>query len=155
MADRTNQQKLDDLWWRFCTPEGLAVIAEPIGASAAAETWGFTNPSLDPRDMRQIVADIPKDTLAPLPGAVWSYTNPNIPGGDTYEFLRNIPANVLNQKFTLPDGTVTNLAGILSAIHAQPATITGGVLDVDGLVARLKAELPAAVLAELTTKLSQ
>lgn len=67
----------------------------------------------------------------------------------------NLPAQVLNQSFKLPDGTPTNLAGILSAIHAQPATITGGVLDVDSLVARLKAELPAAVLAELTTKLSQ
>ena len=33
----------------------------------------------------------------------------------------SVPAAVLNQAFTLPDGTVTNLAGILAAIHAQPA----------------------------------
>jgi hypothetical protein len=36
----------------------------------------------------------------------------------------NVPANVLNAQFKLADGTVTNLAGILSAIHAQP--VTGG-----------------------------
>jgi len=34
----------------------------------------------------------------------------------------SLPAAVLNQAFTLPDGTVTNLAGILTAIHAQPVT---------------------------------
>lgn len=40
------------------------------------------------------------------------------------------PANVLNQKFTLPDGTVTNLAGILAAIHATPAgTVTNVTAD--------------------------
>lgn len=32
-----------------------------------------------------------------------------------------VPASVLNAKFTLPDGTVTNLAGILGAIYAKPA----------------------------------
>lgn len=69
--------------------------------------------------------------------------------------IANLPALVLNQSFKLPDGTPTNVAGILSAIHSQPATITGGVLDVDGLVARLKAELPPTVLAEITSKLSQ
>ena len=34
----------------------------------------------------------------------------------------SVPAAVLNQAFTLPDGTVTNLAGILAAIHAQPSS---------------------------------
>jgi len=46
----------------------------------------------------------------------------------------------------------------LAAINAKPAAatnVTGAPIDVDGLVARLKAELPAAVLAQLTTKLSQ
>jgi len=38
MTDRTNQQKLDDIWWRLCTPEGLDVIAEPIGGKAAEKT---------------------------------------------------------------------------------------------------------------------
>ena len=32
-----------------------------------------------------------------------------------------VPNAVLNLKFTLTDGTVTNLAGILDAIHAKPA----------------------------------
>jgi len=67
--------------------------------------------------------------------------------------IANLPAQVLNQGFSLPDGTPTNLSGILTAIHAQPAAITAGGVDVDALVARLKAELPAAVLAELTAKL--
>jgi len=38
----------------------------------------------------------------------------------------NVPNAVLNAQFTLPDGTITNLAGILAAIHAQPVT-TGNV----------------------------
>ena len=129
----------------------------PSAQEIAAAVWGFTNPALDPRDMRQVVADIPKDTAGPLPGAVWGYTNPGVSGGDAYQILRDAPANVLNQKFTLPDGTPTNLAGILTAIHAAPGvanTVAGGV-DVDALVARLKAELPAAVLAELTDKLTK
>jgi hypothetical protein len=71
--------------------------------------------------------------------------------------LANLPAQVLNQSFTLPDGTKTNLAGILSAIHAKPAAVAGApaAVDVEALVARLKAELPAAVLAELTAKLTK
>lgn len=76
--------------------------------------------------------------------------------------LNNIPANVLNQSFSLPDGTKTNLAGLLAQINAKPAAVTNVTstapapgIDVDGLVARLKAELPAAVLAELTTKLTK
>jgi hypothetical protein len=36
--------------------------------------------------------------------------------------LSNLPANVLNHEFTLLDGTVTNLSGILDAIHAKPVT---------------------------------
>lgn len=72
--------------------------------------------------------------------------------------LANLPAQILNQAFKLPDGTNTNLAGILAQINAKPAAVTnvtGSAIDVDALVARLKAELPAAVLAQLTTKLSQ
>jgi cell division protein ZapA (FtsZ GTPase activity inhibitor) len=71
--------------------------------------------------------------------------------------LANNPAKVLNQAFTLLDGTTTNLAGILGQIHAQPAAVPGApaAVDVDALVARLKAELPAAVLAELTAKLTK
>ena len=43
----------------------------------------------------------------------------------TRGYLRDsIPAAVLNKQFSLPDGTVTNLAGILTAIHATP--VAGG-----------------------------
>jgi murein DD-endopeptidase MepM/ murein hydrolase activator NlpD len=68
----------------------------------------------------------------------------------------NIPAAVLNQTFPLGDGTYPNLAGLLSAIYAKPAAVTNvasAPFDVDALVARLKAELPTAVIAELTAKL--
>lgn len=34
--------------------------------------------------------------------------------------IANLPAQVLNQSFKLADGTVTNLAGILTAINAKP-----------------------------------
>lgn len=83
---------------------------------------------------------------------------------DNIAAVTSIPANVLNQQFTLADGTKTNLAGILAAINAKPASVTNvtnappapaPAIDVDALVARLKAELPAAVLAQLTSKLSQ
>lgn len=40
-----------------------------------------------------------------------------------------VPNATLNAKFTLPDGTVTNLAGILAAINAKPAA-TGTVTNV-------------------------
>lgn len=79
-------------------------------------------------------------------------------GGYIVGLLNALPAAVLNQGFALPDGTTTNLAGLLTQIHATPATVTnvtGAALDVDALVARLKAELPAAVLARLTAKLTQ
>lgn len=72
--------------------------------------------------------------------------------------IANLPALVLNQQFNLPDGATTNLAGILSAIHSQPAavaTVTGAALDVDELVARLKAELPAAQFDYFKTQINK
>lgn len=71
--------------------------------------------------------------------------------------LDTVAANVLNQQFTLADGTSTNLAGILSQINAKPAGSSSGPasVDVDALVTRLKAELPAAVLTELSSKLNK
>jgi len=61
----------------------------PSAQEIAAAVWGFSNKDLDARDMRQIVADIPKD----LPVAVWSYANPSIGGGDAYQILRDAVAN--------------------------------------------------------------
>lgn len=68
-----------------------------------------------------------------------------------------VPPAVLNQQFPLSDGTKTNLPGILDQIHAKPATVTNvaaASIDVEALVTRLKAELPATVLAALATKLA-
>lgn len=42
--------------------------------------------------------------------------------------VTNLPAAVLNAQFKLPDGTVTNLAGILTAINAKP--VTGGSTNI-------------------------
>lgn len=87
---------------------------------------------------------------------VLAWNNANL--GYILNVLASLPASVLNQQFKLADGTATNIAGILDTIHAKPAgvtNVTGPVLDIDALVARLKAELPAAVLSELTIKLSK
>lgn len=61
----------------------------PSAQEIAAAVWGFRNPEQDPRDMRQIVADLPKD----VPAGVWGYQNPNIGGGDAYQILRDAVAN--------------------------------------------------------------
>ena len=61
----------------------------PSAQEIAAAVWGYSNQGQDSRDMRQIVADIPKD----LPVAVWSYANPGLGGGDAYQILRDAVAN--------------------------------------------------------------
>jgi hypothetical protein len=61
----------------------------PSAQEIAAAVWGFKNPALDSRDMRQIVADIQKD----VPVGVWSYSNPSVGGGDAYQILRDAVAN--------------------------------------------------------------
>lgn len=54
--------------------------------------------------------------------------------------VTNTPAAVLNAQFNLPGGAPTNLAGILSAIHAQP--VTGGVTaDPSAVVRALAVQL--------------
>ena len=82
--------------------------------------------------------EIPNDTAAAVLGRPVPYKDP-VTGADTgqttslgtvagfTDFQHNatrasVPAAVLNLSFTLPDGTVTNLAGILSAINAKPVT---------------------------------
>jgi len=72
--------------------------------------------------------------------------------------IGNLPAQVLNLEFTLTDGTLTNISGILDAIHAAPATVTnvtGASIDVDALVSRLKAELPAAQFEYFKTQITK
>lgn len=53
----------------------------------------------------------------------------------------SLPAAVLNQEFSLPDGTVTNLAGILAAINAQPAgTVINQAADTATIISAIKAQ---------------
>jgi hypothetical protein len=73
-----------------------------------------------------------------------------------------VPAAVLNQTFTLSDGTKTNLAGLLDQLHTRalapaPATVVNNAapFDVDALLARLKAELPAAIRADIAAELTK
>lgn len=68
----------------------------------------------------------------------------------------NVPAAVLNQPFTTPAGTSTNLAGILAQIDAKPSGAAAvAAVDVDALAAKLVATLPPAVVSALAAKLSQ
>lgn len=144
----------------------ISVQSATIQTASPTTEEDFMGGTIDPQQAEDIVQSTTDRVVTRLVQVLFSkedgaYQNQVLAGlyskadgAWTNGNLANLPAQVLNQSFKLPDGTVTNLAGILTAIHSQPA-ITGGVLDVDGLVARLKAELPAAVLAELTTKLSQ
>lgn len=56
---------------------------------------------------------------------------------DTRAQIAAVPNAVLNARFTLADGTVTNLSGILAAIDAKPVA-TG--TDPDAVVAAIKAQ---------------
>ena len=70
----------------------------------------------------------------------------------------NIPLSILTAQFRTKAGAPIGVAAALGELLAAPATVTNvsaPAIDVDALVARLKAELPAAVLSELTTKLTQ
>lgn len=68
----------------------------------------------------------------------------------TQKLIQGIPASVVG--FNYRPGT--NLAGILDAIAAKPSgTPAPAAVDVDALVARLRAELPAAIRADLAQKL--
>lgn len=78
----------------------------PSAQEIAAAVWGFSNPALDQRDMRQIVADVVKD----VPVAVWSYANPSIGGGDAYQILRDAVANT------------DRIAGAVASVAAQRAS---------------------------------
>ena len=115
----------------------------------------------------RIKNEIPNDTAAAVLRQPVPYKDP-VTGADTgqttslgtvagyTDFQHNatrtsLPAAVLG--FNYRPGA--NLAGALDAIHLAPAGLTASAVDIDALVARLKAELPAAVLSELTAKLSQ
>ena len=38
MAEKTNQQKLDDIWWILCSDQGREFLAELVGSRAASKT---------------------------------------------------------------------------------------------------------------------
>lgn len=68
----------------------------------------------------------------------------------------NAPANVLTQTVKLSDGSVNNVAAILDRLLTKAGTTVTGTapaaFDAEAFVARLKAELPAAVVAEIKTQ---
>ena len=68
---------------------------------------------------RQFNADL---LNTPIPNVKGGSTTPAIELGWLPQNFANLPANVLNQSFKLADGTVTNLAGILTAINAKPVS---------------------------------
>jgi hypothetical protein len=70
--------------------------------------------------------------------------------------IAGVPPAVLNQPFTTPTGTATNLAGILAQIDGKPAgTAAVAAVDVDALATKLAAVLPPAVVAQLATQLAK
>lgn len=69
--------------------------------------------------------------------------------------INNVPANVLNQSFKLPDGTVTNLAGILTAIHATPVAAVTNVTGAPADPAVIAAASAAAVLEAIKTQVNK
>lgn len=71
------------------------------------------------QEYRQQHLDIVKQTTRPT-------INPSQAEDIVAAVTARVPNAVLNAKFTLPDGTVTNLAGILTAINAKP--VSGGTV---------------------------
>jgi len=69
--------------------------------------------------------------------------------------INELPAATLSKQFKLADGTSTNLAGLLDQLHSRPSGSAPASVDVEALVARLKAELPAAMRADIAAKLIQ
>lgn len=74
------------------------------------------------QEYRQQHLDLVKQTTRPT-------INPSQAEDIVAAVTSRVPNAVLNAKFTLADGTVTNLAGILAAINAKPAA-TGTVTNV-------------------------
>jgi hypothetical protein len=120
----------------------------------AQAVWGYRNG--DDRDAYQRLRDLPGDVMNtpvpyrdPVTGEDTGHTTSlaTVAGFTDFNHVATrtaLPAAVLNQTFTLPDGTVTNLAGILAAIHAAPAGV-GATATTD----------PQAVVRALATQLNK
>lgn len=149
--------------WDSIHVSGQAGTITPI-----EQDW-FTMATLD--DLRTVVQDVVQTLLKPTQDRVTAGipqgpARQQVPGnarvadnGDVWDIqqaIRNVPAAVLNQPFTTPAGTSTNLAGILAQIDAKPALTTApAAVDVNALAAKLTAILPPALVSALAAKLSQ
>jgi hypothetical protein len=116
----------------------------------------FMGGTIDPQQAEDIVQSTTDRVVARLTAALFSKSD----GAWQNGLLANLPAQILNQAFTLPDGTNTNLAGILAQINAKPAAVTNvtsapAAVDVDAIVARLKTELPAAQFEYFKTQINK
>jgi hypothetical protein len=126
----TNQQELDGIWNNICGASQLAfidLICQRLLDTPTDKQGGGTT------TLRTELSWLGRN-FQNVPGTVWNAT---VSGGST-------------------------AAGVLNHIDAKPAIVSAGpgapaapaAVDVDALVARLKAELPAATLAALAGKLA-
>lgn len=115
---------------------GIAAMGS-VTTQAATTQEDFMGGTIDAQQAEDIVQSTTDRVVSQLTKALFSkadgaYQNQLIAGLFTKadgawqnNQIANLPAQVLNQSFKLADGTVTNLAGILTAIHAQPAVAAG------------------------------
>lgn len=69
--------------------------------------------------------------------------------------VKRVPSAVLNANVPLSGGANATLAWVLDAVNSKPSgTSVAASVDVDALVARLKNELPAAILPAIAAKLT-
>lgn len=71
--------------------------------------------------------------------------------------IQAVPTKVLSQTVQLSDGTVPNVAAVLDRVLTKTVPAAGAAtapFDIEAFVARLKAELPTAVVSALAAKLT-
>lgn len=137
-----NQTKLNDAWWAVCGPDaGKAILQNGIP---------LLGPDWKPLPNRHTTPEVELGALpqnfAVVLAAIAALSTK----------LDKIPAAVLTQTVALSDGSVPNVAAVLDRIlsKAAPAGSAPAAVDIEALVARLKAELPAATIELLATKLT-
>lgn len=132
----TDQQQ-QDLYYILCTKEGRQERAQQ-DADVLLRTTVKMNDGGKPVVAELLAAY--NDRQAAIKKSTDLFPSFNV---DARGAIANLPAAVLNQSFKLADGTVTNLAGILTAIHAQPAAAAGpgSVADPTAVVRALRDQL--------------